>query len=172
MRLSRRSLLGSVGAASISPALPALARDSAAPAAEFPATTPAFEGRLLLGPQKRLTQFPARYAAAVLGGEFSGTVLAGVVQTGRVEWTVDADSQSMQISAQYAVLRQDGELVEVRDRSVHPRAVKPASIARLQTAPEIGSAGGLQEPPLLLVGLLDASGFSKGQVTLRAFRVV
>ncbi len=99
-------------------------------------------------------------------------MLAGAVQSGRVEWTVDAASQLVHITAHYAVLCLDGQLVEVRDRSVHPQAIKPASISRLNTAPEIISGGEQQDPAPLLVGLLDASGFSAGQVTLRAFRVV
>lgn len=165
-------MLGSVGAASIAPALPAAVCDPVLQSPDLPQTEPAFEGRLLTGPQQRISQSPARYSAAILGGELSGPLLAGAVQSGRIEWTVDQESQTMHISAHYAVLRLDGELVEVRDRSVHPQAIKPASIGRLNTAPEIISGGEQQEFSPLLVGLLDASGFSSGKVTLRAFRVV
>lgn len=172
IQLSRRSLLGSVGAASIAPALPAAVGDPALQSPDLPQARPAFEGRLLTGPQQRISQSPARYSAAILGGDLTGPLLAGAVQSGRIEWTVDPESQAMHISAHYSVLRLDGQLVEVRDRSVHPQAIRPASITRLNTAPEIISSGGQQETASLLVGMLDASGFSSGQVTLRVFRVV
>jgi len=172
LQFSRRSLLGSVGAASIAPALPAAVCDPAMQSADLPVAQPAFEGRLLTGPQQKISQSPARYTASILGGEFKGTLLAGAVQSGRIEWTVDQDSQAMHISAHYAVLRPDGQLVEVRDRSAHPQALRPASITRLHTAPEIVAGGEQQDFAPLLVGLLDASGFSSGQVVLRVFRVV
>jgi hypothetical protein len=170
MRLSRRSLLGSVGAASITPALPAVARDGTASLPGLPQTEPAFEGTLLTGPQKRMAA--GQYSAAIVGGVFTGPLLAGTVHSGRIDWRIDAASEAMHVTASYAVLRQDGVLVQVKDRSVHPQAIRPAMSTRLRTAPEIISDGGEQEPAPLLVGLLDASGFSSGQVSLRAFRVV
>jgi hypothetical protein len=95
------------------------------------------------------------------------------VQSGRIEWSVDAASQTMQVTARYAVLRHDGLLVQVNDRSVHPQAIAPAASNRLQTAPEIiAESGHPEQPGCLLVGLLDASEFSSGQVKLRAFRIV
>jgi hypothetical protein len=133
----------------------------------------AFEGQIRTGPQQRSSASPAEYSAAIVGGEISGPLLAGAVQSGRIEWTVDAASQTMQVTARYAVLRQDGVLVQVRDRSVHPQAIAPAASTRLQTAPEIIFDDAHHgQPACLLVGLLDASGFSSGQVILRAFRVV
>jgi hypothetical protein len=86
---------------------------------------------------------------------------------------VDDASQTTQVTARYAVLRQDGVLVQVSDRSVHPQAIAPAAGSRLQTAPEIIAECGHQDPPAcLLVGLLDASDFPSGRVKLRAFRIV
>ncbi len=134
---------------------------------------PAFEGRFLTGPQQRNGQSPVQYSAAILGGEITGPLLQGAVQTGRIEWTVDAASQTVQIAAHYSVLRRDGVLVQVRDRSIHPQAIKPANSAGLRTAPEIIVEGEHQDVASpLLVGVLDASGFSTGQVMLRAFRIV
>jgi hypothetical protein len=169
-------VLASVGAASVSPVLLGATRTSHhADAGQLPEvrTELAFEGRILTGPQQRSTDSPFRYAAAILGGEIAGPLLAGKVQSGRIEWSVDAASHIMQVTARYAVLRQDGGLVQVTDRSVHPQAIAPAAISRLQTAPEISAEGEHHgQGAYLLVGLLDASQFAAGQVTLRAFRVV
>ncbi len=56
MRLSRRSLLGSVGAASITPSLPAAGFDTVSSSPDLPHTTPAFDGSLIMGPQQRVSQ--------------------------------------------------------------------------------------------------------------------
>lgn len=167
-------MLASVGAVSVSPVLPGANRPS--PPADLPPevrTELAFEGQIRTGPQQRSGDASFRYSAAILGGEIDGPVLAGAVQSGRIEWSVDAASQTMQVTARYAVLRRDGVLVQVTDRSVHPQAIVPAASSRLQTAPEISCEGEHHEQPAcLLVGLLDASEFSSGQVKLRAFRIV
>jgi hypothetical protein len=168
-RFSRRTVLGSVGAASIAPTLPGDDDECARVAVH---TEPAFTGTILVGPQLRGTS-PTHFSAAILGGEVSGPLLQGQVLPGRIEWTIDAGSQTMQLSASYAVRCADGLLVQVRDRSVHGGAAAPAAGKGLRTAPELhtdGEHGGLAGS--LLVGVLDASGFSAGQVMLRVFRVV
>lgn len=171
-------MLASVGAVSVSPALFGGAGADTSLVAnrrEHPdvRTELAFEGQIRTGPQQRSSAAPAQFSAAILGGEISGPLLAGKVQSGRIEWSIDAASQTMQVTARYAVLRHDGVLVQVNDRSVHPQGIAPAASARLQTAPEISTEGEHQDQPAcLLVGLLDASDFAAGQVKLRAFRVV
>ncbi len=133
----------------------------------------AFEGEIHTGPQLRASAAAGQFSAAILGGEISGPLLTGKVQSGRIDWSIDAASQTMQVTASYAVLRPDGVLVQVKDRSVHPQGIAPAASNRLQTAPEISPEGAHQDQPAcLLVGLLDASDFAAGQVRLRAFRVV
>ena len=169
-------MLASVGAVSVSPALLGATRNSTPPGDDLALpevrTELAFEGQIRTGPQQRSGD-ALRYSAAILGGEITGPVLAGTVQSGRIEWSVDAASQTMQVTARYAVLRGDGVLVQVTDRSVHPQAIVPAASSRLHTAPEISSEGEQHgQPACLLVGLLDASEFSSGQVKLRAFRIV
>jgi hypothetical protein len=172
MQLSRRSLLGSVGAATVAPALPAATRDLAEAVAGLPRTVPAFEARLRTGPQLRSSLSQAQFSAAILGGELAGPLLQGVVQSGRIEWTIDSASRALHITAHYAVLRHDGVLVQIKDHGIHPQAMKPADSTRLRTSPEISVDGEPHMAASLLVGLLDASGFSSGEVTLRAFRVV
>lgn len=176
--LTRRSLLASAGAASVSPVLFGSAPGDvgAAPAAGGDPevhTEPAYEGHVRTGAQQRSGMAPGHYWAPILGGELTGALLAGAVQSGRIDWSIDAASQTMQIAAQYAVLRADGVLVQIKDRSVHPQAIRPIATARLQTAPELVCEGATgQEFACLLVGLLDVSQFASGQVKLRAFRVV
>jgi hypothetical protein len=168
-RFSRRTVLGSVGAVSVAPALPGDGDESARLSVH---TEPAFAGTIFVGPQQRGTS-QAHFSAAILGGEVSGPLLQGQVLPGRIEWTIDAGSQTMQLSASYAVRCADGSLVQVRDRSVQGAAAAPAAGKSLRTVPELhadGELGGLSGS--VLVGVLDASGFSAGQVMLRVFRVV
>ena len=172
-------MLGSVGAVSMSPTLLATGSAGAAAAAasgQTPSavqTELAFVGVFRMGPQQRGADASAARSAAILGGEVTGPLLQGEIQPGRIEWQLDAAGESVQISAHYAVRRPDGALVQVSDRSVHPVATRPAAATGLRTAPQISMddvpAG---QSPCLLVGVLDASGFSAGQVTLRAFRLV
>jgi hypothetical protein len=64
-------------------------------------------------------------------------------------------------------------LVRIRDRSLHPEAAVPVASAGFRTAMELYTDGEHVEfPPDMLVGMLDASGFGVGKVSLRAFRVV
>jgi hypothetical protein len=135
-------------------------------------TEPAFVGTILVGPQQRGAS-PAHFSAAILGGEVTGPLLEGQVLPGRIEWSIDEASQSVQLGASYAVRRADGQLVQVRDRCVHHGAVAPAAGKGLRTAPELHCDGEHGElAGSLLVGVLDASGFPAGQVELRVFRIV
>lgn len=179
MRITRRSVLGSVGAVSLSPALTAHALTGPVDAALQPddsppvRSVPAFDAHLVVGPARRSAADPASGWAPVTGGEVTGSVLRGVVLPGRVEWHVDHASQCVEIRARFSVLRADGVRVEVRDRAVYPSAVAPGAVVGLCTAPELLDAA-TEQPvsPMLLVGRLDASGFDAGRVSLRAFRVV
>lgn len=169
-------MLGSVGVAVVVPST--FAGNAVASATTLPFDNGvqvelAFIANLLVGRQLRNGAAPVRFSAPVLGGEVTGTLLSGQVQPGLVEWTIDERSNTVELVASYAVLRADGVLVQVRDRSMHPAAVAPAANAGIRTAPALqADSGHIDLPPSVLVGVLDASAFADGKVSLRAFRVV
>ncbi len=177
VRVTRRSVLGSVGAVSVSSSLTAQAvgADAGAflSATAPPRTAPAFDAVLKVGRAQRSAAGATLASAPILGGEIAGPLLSGEVLPGLVEWRIDAPSQSMEVCARFSVRREDGVMVEVRDRAVIPAATAPAAAAGLCTAPELlDAASEMPASPELLVGRLDATRFGSGVVVLRAFRIV
>lgn len=174
-RFSRRSVLGSVGAASVVPTIPggsAVASATALPIDNGVQIAPAFVATLNVGRQIRNDASPRHFSAPVLGGEVTGPLLTGSVQPGRIEWIIDEASNTVELIASYAVLRADGALIQVRDRSMHAVAAAPAASADIRTAPELhADSAHVELQPSVLVGMLDASGFTEGRVSLRAFRI-
>jgi hypothetical protein len=167
-RITRRAMLGSAGAASLSPVLPASAPDSQAPHTRL-----AFAADVSVGAAEIVAGQPGRRWSAVLGGNIHGPLLSGAVQGGRIDWHVDALSQSVEISARFGVLGRDGRLLEIRDRAVFPGSSLPASMTRIVTAPLLlEAAETVPAAPALLVGRLDASQFARGVVHLDAFEVL
>lgn len=167
-RITRREMLGSAGAASLSPVLPAAAHDSLAPHTRL-----AFAAHISVGAAETVTGQPGRRWSAVLGGNIHGPLLSGAVQGGRIDWHVDALSRSVEITARFGVLGRDGRLLEIRDRAVFPGSSLPASMAGIATTPLLQEqADTVPAAPALLVGRLDASQFAQGIVHLDAFEVL
>lgn len=166
-RITRRAVLGSAGAASLSPVFSASTDDALAPRARL-----AFSARISVGAAETVASSPGRRWSAVIGGEIHGPLVSGAVQGGRIDWHVDARSQTVEITARFGVLGRDGRLLEIRDRAVFPGVVPPASVPVISTAPMlVEQADEVPATPALLVGRLDASRFADGVVQLDAFEV-
>jgi hypothetical protein len=166
-RITRRALLGSAGAASLSPVLPVPAGAGLSPHARL-----AFAARLRVGKAQAVAGHPGRQWTAVLAGEIGGPLVSGAVQAGRIDWNVDEASRSVEVTAQFAVLCGDGRLLQIRDRAVFAGVTPPSRMPCVATAPQVvDQAGELAATPALLVGRLDASGFARGVVQLDAFEV-
>lgn len=172
--ITRRSLLGTAGAASLSPVLLKDTNDCTGQqlASAVPHAVPAFTARVEVGAASRVGTQPGLHHASIHGGEITGPLLNGKVQGGRVQWHVDAALGQVEITACFAVLRADGVLLEVRDCARYPADSLPAATGPIATAPVLmETAGELPATPALLVGRLDASQFAKGVVLLHAFEV-
>lgn len=172
-------MLGSVGAVSVTSVLTVqkAAADSQhnLPRADKPviATEFAFEGTIEVGAQQRSADNPQRCSAVVTGGEFAGPLLQGSIQAGQVDWLLDATNSMVEITARYAVLRDDGLLVQVTDRCVHAQSTHPSQVRGLRSAPTLHTGGAaIDLEHGVLVAMLDASNFAAGRVTLRAVRIV
>jgi hypothetical protein len=156
--MNRRELVGSVAAASLLPAA------FAAPVRVQP--TLAFQGALRLGPVQN-GQGNHRWAG-IVAGNFSGARLSGHVHAGRMDWFVDPCCGSVEIAMACTVSTLDGDLIELRDRSVSASASDRADLPGHPTAPVLSDvAGGFA--PQQLVGRLDTTAFWRGFVSLRAF---
>lgn len=166
-RITRRAVLGSAGAASLSPVFALNASDPA-----LPHTRLAFAAHVSVGAAAGVSGHPGRRWCAVLGGTLRGPLLSGAVQGGRIDWQIDAPSHTVEITARFGVLAADGRLLELRDRTVFAGAVQPAGMAAIATAPVlVEQAEEVPATPVLLVGRLDASQFVRGLVHLDAFEV-
>lgn len=175
-RVTRRTVLGSVGAASLAPALTATdaaarVRAEAAWPAESAAPHPhlAFAAQLQLAMHAGTSQTGAHWAA-ITGGEAAGPRLSGRVQGGRIDWRCDA-SGATQVMLCIAVQGADGSIVEVRDRGICAGPGLHAGAA-ISTAPQLfGAAGELPDAPAVLVGRLDTTQLDQGVLRLLAFEV-
>lgn len=167
-RMSRRSMLGTVSAASVSPVL-----EARAPAAEVPSGTsghlphlqPAFAVRLDVRPA---TAGEGDRSLRITGGVASGPGLSGSVQGGSILWNRQPDG-SVEVITQFSVQRADGACVEVFDRGVQPQeaAGRPIGTVPVLRQP----AADIAVPHALMVGRLDASRQQAGVVQLTAFEV-
>jgi hypothetical protein len=156
--MNRRELLGSVGAASLLPTA------FAAPTRAKP--TLAFQAALRLGPV-HTGQGNHRWAG-IVAGSFSGARLSGRVHEGRMDWFVDPCCGSVEIAMACTVVRVDGGLIELRDRTVSVSASDRADLPGHPTSPELSDVAGAFAPQRL-VGRLDTTAFWRGFVSLRAF---
>lgn len=139
---------------------------------DVPVASPAFELRIQLDPLSRPTGEPALSGMRVIrSGTAIGPLLSGDVQSGHVRWQTDAGRAAVDVHVQIMIRREDGSVVEVLDRSVHPAAARPADLARLATATELVVAGEQDGLPMLFVGRMDASLLAAGSLTLSTFRI-
>lgn len=160
-RMTRRTLLASIGAAGVFPSLA-----SAITAAE---PSPAPQS---LKVQMQVTQPESGTGGwrhvLVRGGTVSG-FMQGIVQSGRLQWLVDPASGAVEVTARVQLLRSDGLLVELHDRTVHAAPGGVAGLPGVCTSPQLFDAAGRSLAAPALAGRLDASGLARGIVTLRAF---
>lgn len=173
-RFTRRSLLGSAGATLLGP----LAGTARADASDMtvghgvPVALPAFEVRIRLEPL--LWTVGTGYGTGlrvIRSGRVLGPLLAGSVQSGYVRWQTDTSRGAVDLQLQAVVLRDDGTVVEVRDRSVHAIAATRGDLSRLASATSLHVANDQDGVPVLFVGRLDASLLESGSLRLNAFRV-
>jgi len=107
--------------------------------------------------------------AQVRAGLATGSLLQASVRQGQLEWLVDPASGAVQVVAGMLLVRRDGALIRLRDRSAHAQAAA-FGYPGVCTAPELFDAAGIALPaPGPLAGLLDASGLGRGLVRLRVF---
>src|SRR5689334_4520522 len=136
--MTRRTLLGSVGAAAMFPpwAKAVHPRDPHAP-------QPVLEISLRVGePHAGMHGWRRAVARAGLA---SGSLLQGSVQTGQLQWLVDPASGAVQVALDLLLLRADGALIRLRDRSAH-REGAPLELPGVPTAPELFDAAGAVLP--------------------------
>jgi hypothetical protein len=158
-RITRRCLLGTIGAVGMFPAF--------APAISSSRARPALQVALRIGQPGSGTA--AWRHAVIHGGKVTGVLMQGDVLSGRLDWLVDPASGAVEVVACVQVLRRDGVLVELRDRTVHAGADDLAGQPGLCTAPQLFDASGGFLPQPALAGRLDATALARGLVTLRAF---
>jgi hypothetical protein len=171
-RISRRSVLGSVGAASLTPGLlsPETAQASlrADQIIDAPGVRPAFAAELALGAIIAQQGAPSQLWAAIQGGSVTGRLLCGAVQQGRIQWRSDPAAGLLEVTTSFTVLRDDGTLVEVQDRGVAPASGETPAAVAICTAPVL-LQGGLPAPAALLVGRLDPANVATGVLRLHVF---
>lgn len=160
--MTRRTLLGSVGAATMFPQLAAGVSRIAPPAA-----LPAMQIAMRVDEPRHGLQ--GRRHAVVLAGRVEGSLVQGTVQSGRLEWLADPLTGAVDIAIDLQLLRADGRLLQLRDRSV-PADGAAVGAPGVATAPQLfDSAGSAWLAPAQLAGRLDASGLARGVIWLRAF---
>lgn len=162
--MNRRQLLGSVGSVALFPAGAGAGERIESPMSGRQA---GFEAQLRLGSPQRLAG--NHRWARISGGDVTGGLLRGSVQSGRMDWHVDPASGAVEVAVTCRILRSDGIMVELRDRSVGARAPKLAQESGLGTAPALFDAAGTKmKAPARLAGCLDAD-IGNGLARLRAF---
>lgn len=112
--MNRRELLGSAGAISILPVLPAFAD-----APDLP-TIPAFEATLQLGPSR--SGAGNHRWAEILNGSVAGECLVGSVQSGRLDWVVDPCTGAADARMQCQIQCGDGRVQALTVHGLRPVA--------------------------------------------------
>ena len=166
-------MLGSVGAASLAPALLNASADrspsgtSSIDAASLPHASPVFVAQLRVG---AAAQKGAMAHAPITAGEIQGRGLDGVVQGGRIEWQRQATGLAVEV--RFTVRRADGTLVEISERGLQcdcTGITEATRISMVSASPD--SDSGLSALPSLRVGRLDVTRLQQGLVRLLAFEV-
>lgn len=160
--MTRRTVLGSVGAAAVFPQwAQALHPD------HLRVPQPVLEINLRIGTPRALMH--GWRGAAVRAGLASGSLLQGAVQTGQLRWLVDPASGAVQVELDLLLMRADGAAIRLRDRSA-PEQIATLEIPGVPTAPQLFDAAGVALPAKArLAGRLDPAAMGRGLVQLRAF---
>jgi hypothetical protein len=161
-------MLGTVGAASLAPVLPGpaaarLAEDAAAPP---PQAVPAFRIELTT---ETASPLEAEGVARITGGVAHGRALAGAVEGGCIQWR--PHPAGVEVTAQVAVRRPDGHLVELVERGILSAAQRGSRTALCTTTELFASDGDFPAFPALLVGRLDLGRLGEGAVSLLTYEV-
>jgi hypothetical protein len=167
-RVNRSVVLGSMGAVA---ALPLLGRAADWNAARPGAPERVFDATLHIG----ASQGGAgnQRWAELLGGEVTGPLLSGRVESGRIDWCVDPMSGATDLTIACMVRDHRGRRFRLQDRTTHAAVDQLAMQPGIPTAPALFDAGG--SPRLAqgsLLGRLDARAFPQGRVRLSAFRAI
>lgn len=169
-RVSRRSMLGSVGAASLAPTLLQASVPDRADQALSPRTSPAFVAHVQVGALTRLQD--GSCWAPVTGGSVGGRRLTGRVQGGRIDWPVPSPGVPGEVTARLQVTCDDGRRVELHDRGLQPAGAHASGHVLINTTPQVvEEAGEWVARPALLVGRLDLAQLGKGILKWRVFEV-
>lgn len=181
--LTRRRLIGGVGAASLLPAAPLPASAASAPAAAggpdelTPLRTEfVLEIRANLAPT---IEFGAgangvRRLVPISGGTFEGPKLRGIIEPGGGDWQLVRPDGVTSVEAKYTLRAGDGTLVSVTNRGI----IVPPAVATgpnyVRTVPEFEVAMGPHDwlNKSVFVGSLDATRFRQGRVVVRVFRLI
>jgi hypothetical protein len=155
--MNRREVLGSVGAALTLPAFAVQPQGQA---------SPLFLAALRLGPAQDGTG--NHRWAEIVAGKFSGELIIGRVQSGRIDWFVDPASGAVEVAISCIVLRADGTTIQMCDRTASATVQARAALPGHPTAPVLCDASGsVIGPPL--VGRMYATAIWRGFVSVRAF---
>ena len=169
--MTRRSMLGTVGAASLAPVLPVHANLHAGPGtpdAGLPCARAAFIGRLQVSamPSASTTQ-----AVAITGGTLRGRSLAGTVKAGQIQWQPQPEG-GVELVVHFDLHCADGELLQVHERGLIPAGTDITQGAAINATAEVLGADGLPcARSSLLVGRIDTTQLHAGVVRLQAFEV-
>jgi hypothetical protein len=168
-RITRRTLLGSVGAVSLAPALHAeigSSSDNPRAAAPSPHATAAFTLHLETGEAQAVAGSTDCWSAEVRGGRVTGLQLHGEVESGRIDFALDAEAGVVRASTRLIIRTPSGAHVELQD--VAERTGR-AKLQQLCGRCEL-MHGGVQRPALL-VGRMDASALRSGKLSMSVFEV-
>lgn len=167
-RVSRRSVLGTVGAASLAPVLPrpASARLGEGTAGVPPAAVPAFHAELTLSGTASLQ---SAGMALIAGGRVAGRLLAGEVEAGQLQW--HRHPAGLEVALAVAVRCADGRRVELVGRGVLADADLRRRPVLNTNAELLALDGGLPACPTLLVGRLDLGRLGEGATSLLTYEV-
>jgi len=170
-RISRRLVLGSVGAASLCPALHTEAGISAAATSGTPAgpaLAAAFIANLEIGPL--VGAAPGNSWAAVHGGCLQARGWQATVTAGRVECWRDAQGVA-QIDCQFWARTATGAEVRIHQRALRRGPAQGSMQMNLQCELAAAAEDALLRPALL-VGTLDAAGLTGGTLKSVVFEVI
>lgn len=180
--LTRRRLIGGVGAASLLPAARPSAAANAPAASSGPGELSPLKTEFVL--EIRATLAPTldmgagangvRRLVPITGGTFEGPKLRGVIEPGGGDWQLVRPDGVTSVEAKYTLRAGDGTLISVTNRGIIVPAASPSGASYVRTVPEFEVAIGPHDwlNRAVFVGSLDSTRFRQGSVVVRVFRVI